>query len=115
MQRFVDEIVALPDREIFEAMIWIMERCKLVVEGAAAAPVAALLHGLVKLPTGLARRRRAVGRQRESRSVARAELELSCVAAVPARLLPQVCHEANPSRSCARSLIESPAVARRRG
>ena len=52
VQRFVDEIVALPDREIFEAVIWIMERCKLVVEGAAAAPVAALLHGLVKLPPG---------------------------------------------------------------
>jgi threonine dehydratase len=52
VQRFVDEIVALPDREIFEAMIWIMERCKLVVEGAAAAPVAALLAGLVKLPAG---------------------------------------------------------------
>ena len=52
VQRFVDDIVALPDREIFEAMIWIMERCKLVVEGAAAAPVAALLHGLVKLPAG---------------------------------------------------------------
>jgi threonine dehydratase len=33
-------------------MIWIMERCKLVVEGAAAAPVAALLHGLVNLPPG---------------------------------------------------------------
>src|SRR5215468_1117448 len=52
VQRFVDEIVALPDREIFDAMIWIMERCKLVVEGAAAAPVAALLAGLVKLPVG---------------------------------------------------------------
>src|SRR3982750_2630935 len=52
VQRFVDEIVALPDREIFDAMIWVMERCKLVVEGAAAAPVAALLHGLVKLPAG---------------------------------------------------------------
>ena len=50
VQRFVDEIVALPDREIFDAVLWIMERCKLVVEGAAAAPVAALLHGLVKLP-----------------------------------------------------------------
>jgi threonine dehydratase len=33
-------------------MIWVMERCKLVVEGAAAAPVAALLHGLIKLPAG---------------------------------------------------------------
>ena len=52
VQRFVDEIVTLPDKEIFEAVIWVMERCKLVVEGAAAAPVGALLHGLVKLPQG---------------------------------------------------------------
>jgi threonine dehydratase len=52
VQRYVDEIVALPDREIFDAMIWIMSHCKLVVEGAAAAPVAALLHGLVKAPAG---------------------------------------------------------------
>jgi threonine dehydratase len=52
VQRFVDDIVALPDKDIFDAVIWIMERCKLVVEGAAAAPVAALLHGLVKLPPG---------------------------------------------------------------
>src|SRR5437868_265634 len=52
VQRFVDEIVALPDREIFDALVWIMERCKLVVEGAAAAPVGALLQGLVKLPAG---------------------------------------------------------------
>jgi threonine dehydratase len=52
VQRYVDEIVTLPDRDIFDAMIWIMERCKLVVEGAAAAPVGALLHGLVKLPPG---------------------------------------------------------------
>jgi threonine dehydratase len=41
VQRYVDEIVALPDADIFEAMIWVMERCKLVVEGAAAAPVGA--------------------------------------------------------------------------
>ena len=52
VQRFVDEIVALPDSEIFDAMIWVMERCKLVVEGAAAAPVGALLHELVSLPAG---------------------------------------------------------------
>jgi len=52
VQRFVDDIVTLPDREIFEAVIWIMERCKLVVEGAAAAPVAALLHGLINVPAG---------------------------------------------------------------
>lgn len=52
VQRYVDEIVTLPDREIFDAMLWTMERCKLVIEGAAAAPVAALMHGLVKMPTG---------------------------------------------------------------
>jgi threonine dehydratase len=52
VQRYVDDIVALPDREIFEAMLWVMERCKLVVEGAAAAPVGALLQGLIKLPAG---------------------------------------------------------------
>lgn len=52
VQRFVDEIVTLPDREIFEAMIWVMERCKVVAEGAAASPIAALLHGLVDLPKG---------------------------------------------------------------
>jgi threonine dehydratase len=52
VQRFVDEIVTLPDKDIFDAMIWIMSHCKLVVEGAAAAPVAALLHGLIKAPAG---------------------------------------------------------------
>jgi len=52
VQRYVDEVVALPDREIFDAVVWVMERCKLVVEGAAAAPVAALLAGLIKLPAG---------------------------------------------------------------
>ena len=52
VQRFVDEIVTLPDRDIFDAMLWVMERAKLVVEGAAAAPVAALMHGLVTMPAG---------------------------------------------------------------
>jgi threonine dehydratase len=52
VSRFVDEIVALPDSDIFEALIWIMHYCKLVTEGAAAAPVAAVLNGLVKAPRG---------------------------------------------------------------
>jgi threonine dehydratase len=52
VQRYVDDIVTLPDRQIFDAMLWVMERCKLVVEGAAAAPVAALMQGLVPLPAG---------------------------------------------------------------
>jgi threonine dehydratase len=52
VQRYVDEIVTLPDKEIFDAMLWTMAHTKLVVEGAAAAPVGALLRGLVKLPKG---------------------------------------------------------------
>ena len=52
VQRFVDEIVTLPDQQIFEALLWTMERCKLVLEGAAAAPVGALLQGLIRLPAG---------------------------------------------------------------
>lgn len=52
VQQFVDEIVTLPDERMFDAMLWIMSHAKLVVEGAAAAPVAALLNGLVKAPPG---------------------------------------------------------------
>jgi threonine dehydratase len=52
VSKHVDELVALPDEQIFDALVWIMSHCKLVVEGAAAAPVAALLAGLVKLPPG---------------------------------------------------------------
>ena len=52
VQRHVDEIVTLPDKDIFDAMLFVMERCKMVIEGAAAAPVAAMLHGLVKMPAG---------------------------------------------------------------
>jgi threonine dehydratase len=52
VRRYVDEIVALPDTRIFDAMIWIMSHAKLVVEGAAAAPVGALLEGLIQAPPG---------------------------------------------------------------
>jgi len=48
VQRFVDELVALPDEQIFEALIWTLSHTKMVVEGAAAAPVGALLQSLVK-------------------------------------------------------------------
>jgi len=49
---FVDDIVTLPDEAIFDAVVWTMHHAKLVPEGAAAAPVAALLAGLVKAPAG---------------------------------------------------------------
>ena len=52
VRRYVDEIVALPDRDIFDAVVWTMHHAKVVPEGAAAAPVAALLHGLIKAPAG---------------------------------------------------------------
>ena len=52
VRRVVDEIVTLPDERIFEAMLWTMARAKLVVEGAAAAPVAAVLDGLIAAPPG---------------------------------------------------------------
>jgi threonine dehydratase len=50
--RHVEDVVALPDAEMFDAMLWTMHYCKVVVEGAAAAPVAALLHDLVPAPAG---------------------------------------------------------------
>lgn len=52
VRRFVDELVALPDEQIFEGLVWVMSHAKLVVEGAAAAPVAALLQGIVNIPAG---------------------------------------------------------------
>ena len=52
VRQFVDEIVTLPDEQIFQAMLWVMSHAKLVVEGAAASPVGALLQGLVKAPKG---------------------------------------------------------------
>lgn len=52
VRQFVDEIVTLPDEAIFDAVVWTMSHCKVVVEGAAAAPVAALLNGLIRAPAG---------------------------------------------------------------
>jgi threonine dehydratase len=52
VRQYVDDIVTLPDAEIFDAVLWIMHYAKLVPEGAAAAPVAALLAGLVAAPAG---------------------------------------------------------------
>lgn len=46
----VDEIVTVSDDEVAEAMVLLLERSKLVVEGAGAAPVAALLSAKVAPP-----------------------------------------------------------------
>ncbi|WP_419162488.1 threonine ammonia-lyase [Candidatus Palauibacter sp.] len=52
VSRFVERVVTLPDHDIFDAMLWLMTRAKLVTEGAAAASVAAVLHGLIDAPRG---------------------------------------------------------------
>ena len=52
VRQYVDEIVTLPDEDIFDAVVWTMHYAKVVPEGAAAATVGALLHGLVKAPAG---------------------------------------------------------------
>jgi threonine dehydratase len=47
LDRVLDEMVAVGDEEIAEAMVLVLERTKLVVEGAGAVGVAALLSGKV--------------------------------------------------------------------
>jgi threonine dehydratase len=51
IKRWVDEIVVVPEDEVAEAMVFLLERAKLVVEGAGAVGVAALLGGHVR-PAG---------------------------------------------------------------
>ncbi|HET7695776.1 MAG TPA: threonine/serine dehydratase [Vicinamibacterales bacterium] len=50
VRQYVDDLVTLPDEQIFEGVVWIMSHLKVVPEGAAAAPVAALLQGLISAP-----------------------------------------------------------------
>ena len=50
VERYVDEVVTVSDDEVAEAMVLLLERSKLVVEGAGAASVAALMQGRVKPP-----------------------------------------------------------------
>ncbi len=52
VQRFVDEVITVSDEEILHAMTLVMERCKLVVEPAGVAGVAALLSGKAAVKPG---------------------------------------------------------------
>jgi len=47
VRELLDEVVVVDDDAISQALVLLLERSKLVVEGAGAAPVAALLQGLV--------------------------------------------------------------------
>jgi threonine dehydratase len=51
VERWVDEVVTVTDDQVAEAMVLLLERSKLVAEGAGAAAVAALMHGCVEPPT----------------------------------------------------------------
>jgi threonine dehydratase len=48
VERYVDEVVTVSDDQVAEAMVMLLERSKLVVEGAGAVAVAALMHGRVR-------------------------------------------------------------------
>ena len=50
VERHLADVVTVSDDEVAEAMVLLLERSKLVVEGAGAAAVAALMHGRVKPP-----------------------------------------------------------------
>lgn len=52
VQSFVDDVVLVEDTAIAEAMGLILERCKVLAEPAAAASVAALLSGAIKVEAG---------------------------------------------------------------
>ncbi len=52
VRALVDEMLLVEDREIVEAMRVVLERCKVLPEPAAAAPVAALLSGRLEIPAG---------------------------------------------------------------
>ena len=52
VRNYVDEIVLVDDSDIFDTVVWLMERCKIVAEGAAAATVAALRTGKITFPKG---------------------------------------------------------------
>mmetsp|Transcript_17692 Transcript_17692/g.29096 ORF Transcript_17692/g.29096 Transcript_17692/m.29096 type:complete len:414 (+) Transcript_17692:735-1976(+) len=49
VQRLVDDIVLIDDESIAAAMVWMLERCKLLVEAAGAAGIAALMNKKVPL------------------------------------------------------------------
>ncbi len=48
IERYVDELVAVPEEAIFHALVLLLERAKMVVEGAGALGVAALHGGLYR-------------------------------------------------------------------
>lgn len=52
IRRWVDDIVCVEEESIYEAIVQLYEHSRLVVEGAGAIGVAALLHDVVQVPEG---------------------------------------------------------------
>ena len=52
IEKYVDEVLTVGEDEIADAMVLLLERAKLVVEGAGAVGVAAMLAGDVAMPAG---------------------------------------------------------------
>lgn len=52
VQKYVDDVVLVNDAEIIDAMLMILERCKVLAEPAAASTYAALMSGKVNIPSG---------------------------------------------------------------
>ena len=121
LTQWLDDLVVVGEDETAEAMALLMERCKLVVEGAGAVGVAALLGGQVT-PTALRHHgRRALGRQRRRRPAGggraparergRAPAGAAHARARPARRAGRACSRWSPtpartsstSRTCARA------------
>jgi threonine dehydratase len=50
VERWVDEMIVVSEDDVAEAMVWLLERSKLVVEGGGAVGVAALLSGALAPP-----------------------------------------------------------------
>ncbi len=71
IQTWVDEIVVVGEDEVAEAMVFLLERTKLVVEGAGAVGVAALLGRQARRPGRRRHRAGPVRRQRRCRPAGR--------------------------------------------
>ncbi len=50
IKEYVDEIVTVDENEIASAIMFLLEKCKLVSEGAGATPAAAILSGKINMP-----------------------------------------------------------------
>ena len=71
VHRWVDDMVVVSEEDIADAMVWLLERSKLVVEGGGAAGVAAVLAGQGRAGPARRHRDRALGRQRRRRPARR--------------------------------------------